>query len=510
MIAQTITRGTPWKRARRPELLVVDQFLAGWIQAVSDTYDLPRCVRSVLTFIADNTTVSLWNKFRLGINFIVRAVGFCRSSVEKALAVLRQLRVIAYDGQIDVGQQRKVAVYRLSGTPECPLPEAVVAARWEAWEDAQSVAPEWEPAEDVSAGQDRNYVWKKQLGTRTTTDQLFPRYEGSPGSPPGDIYTKPQLQEEVIKTYGGFDRWVPHLGTPPVWVAPRSAGKRLRGAVRGLLGRSGGIHPPGGLEGSQRRCEGVPGRSEGAVSYSNRSPIGRMTPMSLFSDPTFGDIPRDARLLYLGLRHLADNADQVRSDPRYLKGYVFPYDDDITPSDVDLMVNRLVEVGKVHRVPDHLVISDPGSVLIPLLADPTAKPKRRTRTVKPKPQPSVWFDAFWEVYPRNTGYGAAATAFAKAVADGHDPSEIVEAATAYADRCAAIRKEAQFIPHPATWLNQQRWHDAPEAAPQVRSKMDDALLGGMELVRFYEEQERAEREQLNGGQGPLEIDWNHE
>ena len=476
--------------------MVVDHLLSEWICSVSTTYELPRCARSVLTFIADNVTVSLWNKFKLGINFIVRAVGFCRSSVEKALSLLRRLRVIAYDGQGDLGQRGKLLMYRLSGTPDCPLPEKIVNARWEVWEDAQSLPPEWEAQESVSAGQDRNYVWKEQ-------------------DPPGDIDRKPQRLGEgdgsgvCHRGEGGewgSARWVPHLGPAPEWVAPASPVKRAVSAVRGLLGRFGGIHPTGSLEGSQGRCEEVSGRSEGAVSYLNRSTPGGIHPMSLFADPVLGDLPREARLLYLGLRELADSADQVRSDPRYLKGQIFPYDDDLTPSDVDLLINALADAGKIHRVPDHVVISDPGSVLVPLIAaPPVEKPKRRSRKKTEDADP--WFTAFWDVYPRQTGYGAASDAFAKAIANGADPTVIIQSAAAYAARCQAIRKETQFTPHPATWLNQKRWNDAEEAAPQVRSKVDDAFASGMELLARYEEEERRALESGEDREPPKGLGW---
>ena len=41
-------------------------------------------------------------------------------------------------------------------------------------------------------------------------------------------------------------------------------------------------------------------------------------------------LTRDERFLYLGLWNLADEHSRLRGDPRYIKGQLFPYDDDIT------------------------------------------------------------------------------------------------------------------------------------------------------------------------------------
>lgn len=65
------------------------------------------------------------------------------------------------------------------------------------------------------------------------------------------------------------------------------------------------------------------------------------------------------------------------------------------------------------------------------------------------------FEQFWEAYPRKVGKGAALKAFEKAVKK--TSAEVILAAIA-----TWIQKplpEMQYIPHPATWLNQERWQD---------------------------------------------------
>lgn len=66
------------------------------------------------------------------------------------------------------------------------------------------------------------------------------------------------------------------------------------------------------------------------------------------------------------------------------------------------------------------------------------------------------FDVFWQIYPRKVGKLEAQRAYEKAIKK--TPDHVIRAAALrHADECKM--KEAQFIPHPATWLNQGRWMD---------------------------------------------------
>jgi len=68
-----------------------------------------------------------------------------------------------------------------------------------------------------------------------------------------------------------------------------------------------------------------------------------------WADEDLADLPRDARLLYIGLWNLADEHARLRGDPRYVKGQVFPYDDDLPPAGVEVLLNALVVAKKAVR-----------------------------------------------------------------------------------------------------------------------------------------------------------------
>lgn len=64
------------------------------------------------------------------------------------------------------------------------------------------------------------------------------------------------------------------------------------------------------------------------------------------------------------------------------------------------------------------------------------------------------FDAFWQAYPRRIAKGAAIRAFRSALKVATF-SEIMDGVRRYA-QTGPVPK---YTPHPATWLNQQRWAD---------------------------------------------------
>jgi hypothetical protein len=68
-----------------------------------------------------------------------------------------------------------------------------------------------------------------------------------------------------------------------------------------------------------------------------------------WADEDLADLPRDARLLYIGLWNLADEHARLRGDPRYVKGQLFPYDDDLSAAKVDVLINALAVAGRVVR-----------------------------------------------------------------------------------------------------------------------------------------------------------------
>ena len=65
------------------------------------------------------------------------------------------------------------------------------------------------------------------------------------------------------------------------------------------------------------------------------------------------------------------------------------------------------------------------------------------------------FAFFWDAYPRKVGKGQALRAWGTAL-EKTDAGTITAAVKAY-----QWPDDLQFVPHPATWLNGERWEDEP-------------------------------------------------
>jgi hypothetical protein len=80
------------------------------------------------------------------------------------------------------------------------------------------------------------------------------------------------------------------------------------------------------------------------------------------------------------------------------------------------------------------------------------------------------FSRFWEAYPNKVGKRAAEAAYDRALKriSGPDPPGSILAGLDRANSSRKWREEPEFIPHPTTWLNQDRWDDQPTEPQQPR------------------------------------------
>lgn len=69
------------------------------------------------------------------------------------------------------------------------------------------------------------------------------------------------------------------------------------------------------------------------------------------------------------------------------------------------------------------------------------------------------FDAFWQAYPRKVGKLQAQKAWKKIKQPAAMLSDILEALKIQCNSEQWKKDNGQYIPHPATWLNQGRWMD---------------------------------------------------
>ena len=80
----------------------------------------------------------------------------------------------------------------------------------------------------------------------------------------------------------------------------------------------------------------------------------------------------------------------------------------------------------------------------------------------------IRFDRFWVVYPRHTAKQNAKKSFEKLNPDDELLSTMISAVEKQKTSDQWTRDNGQFIPHPATWLNQRRWEDEMPATTGVK------------------------------------------
>lgn len=120
-----------------------------------------------------------------------------------------------------------------------------------------------------------------------------------------------------------------------------------------------------------------------------------------------------------------------------------------------------------------------------LLAQPRAKVNR---------EPG--FEEFWAHCPRKVGKGSARIAYRKAITQT-SPETLLAALRVFAAK--QLGKEPNFIPHPASWLNAERWLDAELAPPLAGSSAPGIPV-------FTETPQWAAWTKHRGGREPPETD----
>lgn len=89
----------------------------------------------------------------------------------------------------------------------------------------------------------------------------------------------------------------------------------------------------------------------------------------------------------------------------------------------------------------------------------------------------LWFGEFWKLYPRKVAKANAVKAFKKKCKDEQTYTAIMRGLQNYVTACKG--KDPQYIAHPATWLNGERWNDEVTTKTKSSNPFLD-MLNGME------------------------------
>ena len=211
---------------------------------------------------------------------------------------------------------------------------------------------------------------------------------------------------------------------------------------------------------------------------------------SIWESKQFCLLTPSARLLYIGLITLGDDDGRLKGDPALLRSKIFPRDPAIKVEEVLEWLEEIVACGLIVRYSmsgdDYLVhpnwfkyqtlradrkkesnIPTPPSDLLPTNGQPddnqtSAQDKIREGKVR-KEKVQALFEEFWKEYPNKTAKKKAKESFERAFRDTPEVEDLfkcVMTGLAKAKKSSQwVKDEGRFIPHPTTWLNQERWND---------------------------------------------------
>jgi len=205
-----------------------------------------------------------------------------------------------------------------------------------------------------------------------------------------------------------------------------------------------------------------------------------------FQNPDLAELPDEARLLFIGLWVVADRDGKFNSDSRRLRALLFPYE---ARRDISRSLTKLHDKGFIRLYK----INGDGFGIIPHFKDHQNPHPHEAKSKIPDPEcemkcndiscnvglnpdslnpdslnqlPPIVpqkgdgrFDEFWKAYPRKVGKGAADKVWKRIKPNEHLFNQIMQALASQKNMPQWVKDGGQYIPHPATWLNQRRWED---------------------------------------------------
>ena len=182
--------------------------------------------------------------------------------------------------------------------------------------------------------------------------------------------------------------------------------------------------------------------------YKKRNPPWIKLYASILDDDDFDCLPDDSKLLYLCLLPFASRREnKVRADLRWLQKKL-PIQKTIS----NKVLQPLIDAGFIDCYQDD-------SKMIASCKQ-NATPETETETEKRQSRvEQKGFEKFWNAYPKKVGKGGARKAWDKIKVSNDLLDTILTAVGQQKNSKDWKKDEGQFIPHPATWLNQERWTD---------------------------------------------------
>lgn len=197
----------------------------------------------------------------------------------------------------------------------------------------------------------------------------------------------------------------------------------------------------------------------------------------------------EARLLYVGLISLGDDDGRLKGDAALLRAQIFPRDPNITVTQVEAWLKEITDAKLVvlyESEGEHYLahpnwtkyqtlradrkkesnVPPPPATLFATIGQPSGNQAsaqdKVSKDKERKEKARETFEEFWKEYPNKTAKKKAEQIWDK-IMTLNKPDEIypkIMAGLARAKKSQQwLKDDGQYIPHPTTWLNQERWND---------------------------------------------------
>lgn len=239
-----------------------------------------------------------------------------------------------------------------------------------------------------------------------------------------------------------------------------------------------------------------------------------------------------ARLHFALLWTYSDDSGRGVDNPRLIKAACWPLDDDMTPKKVEALQDELAAKGRIVRYEvagkryyevanwsEHQKPQHPKPSVLPPAPERSHEGLMNAHEASPETAPVVvvgevevvgvgevevaappdpFETDFWPAYPRKVSKTKSATAWSAALKTA-TADEILDGLAAWLPYWEA-KGEPEFIPHPTTWLNQQRWQDLPPPSPKPKLTRRGGFGEGLSAVAGQFLGNRADQLELASGQ----------
>lgn len=205
---------------------------------------------------------------------------------------------------------------------------------------------------------------------------------------------------------------------------------------------------------------------------------------SIWADEDFGNLSSEAQVLFIGMVSNADDEGRLPGNAVFLISTIFPfraYTKEEARKLRDEVLKRMKSVKlyekdekeyiQLEKFSNYQSIDRPSPSKYPPFSEGSASNRRPlvpNRREEKGIEEKIYthFDSFWKEYPKKVSKSVAQKQFVKLNPSLYLLKKIMEDIRQRKESEDWQKQKGEFIPYPATYLNQRRWEDETKPGPR--------------------------------------------